>query len=57
MLAYLENDIELCRPSSLHICDGSDEENRQLIRLMVAQHILQPLTKYENWYTVLPHRK
>ena len=39
----------LCKPDSLHICDGSDEENRKLIGNMVASGQLTALTKYEDW--------
>ena len=49
VLAFLEHDVELCQPDKIHICDGSDEENQLLIDSLVAEGIIQPLPKYENW--------
>jgi phosphoenolpyruvate carboxykinase (GTP) len=48
VLAFLEQDVELCQPSKIHICDGSEEENRMMMDTLVADGIVQPLPKYEN---------
>ena len=50
VLTFLEHDVELCQPSFIHICDGSDEENRLMLDILIAEGIVQPLPKYENWY-------
>ena len=39
----------LCKPDSLHICDGSEEESRKIISNMELAGMLTKLTKYENW--------
>ncbi|XP_069676082.1 phosphoenolpyruvate carboxykinase [GTP] isoform X2 [Periplaneta americana] len=46
--AYVEENVSLCEPDSIHICDGSDAENSFLLRLMLQQGTIQPLPKYEN---------
>jgi len=45
---FVEQNVELCRPSQIHICDGSEAENDKLTRLMLAQGTLKPLPKYKN---------
>lgn len=32
---YVEEKIALCKPSALHICDGTEEENEFLIQHML----------------------
>lgn len=51
---YLEENVELCRPKRVHICDGSETENERLTRLMVSTGTLKPLTKYKNWWVWCP---
>uniref|UniRef100_T2KG11 Phosphoenolpyruvate carboxykinase [GTP] n=1 Tax=Blattella germanica TaxID=6973 RepID=T2KG11_BLAGE len=46
--AYVEENVSLCEPDSIHICDGSEAENTYLLRLMLQQGTIQPLPKYEN---------
>lgn len=50
VLAFLEHDVELCQPDKIHICDGSDEEFKELLQLLVDEKIAVPLPKMENWY-------
>lgn len=45
---YVEDNVKLCKPDKLHICDGSEEENQKLINLMVEQGTIKPLPKYDN---------
>lgn len=47
--AYVEENISLCEPDSIHICDGSEAENSILLRLMLRQGTIRPLPKYDNW--------
>lgn len=54
---FVESNVELCRPSYVHICDGSDAENSKLTRLMVAQGTLRPLPKYKNCWLALTNPK
>lgn len=46
---YVEENISLCEPNSVHICDGSEAENSLLLRLMLQQGTIKPLPKYDNW--------
>ena len=43
----------LCQPDSVHWCDGSDEENQQLISQCVNSGQFVPLKKRENSYWVV----
>lgn len=45
---YLEEAIRLCRPDDVYICDGSEAENAQLLKLLQNKGTIEPLTKYEN---------
>ena len=40
---WIENTKNLCNPSNIHLCDGSEEEYDQLIQLMVKTNSLHPL--------------
>lgn len=31
---FVEENIKLCQPDMIHICDGSEEENRSLLNLL-----------------------
>ncbi|CAG9864073.1 unnamed protein product [Phyllotreta striolata] len=46
--AYVQENIKLCNPDKVHICDGTESENRQLIDQMLQQGTIVPLPKYEN---------
>ncbi|XP_050297107.1 phosphoenolpyruvate carboxykinase [GTP]-like isoform X2 [Anthonomus grandis grandis] len=46
--AYVEENIDLCHPDRVHICDGSERENGYLIQLMQQQGTIMPLPKYQN---------
>lgn len=47
---FLETNMTLCQPESIHICDGSDEENLAILTQLEEQGMIKKLTKYENWY-------
>ncbi len=47
---FVEEKARVCQPKDIHVCDGSDEENKYLLDLMQKGGIIEPLTKYENWY-------
>ncbi|MBI4397235.1 MAG: phosphoenolpyruvate carboxykinase (GTP), partial [Elusimicrobia bacterium] len=34
---WIDQIVKLCRPLNVHLCDGSEEENRRLCRLLVEQ--------------------
>ncbi|CAG9820385.1 unnamed protein product [Phaedon cochleariae] len=45
---YVKENAKLCQPDNIHICDGSEEENDQLLELMRLQGTIIPLPKYDN---------
>lgn len=45
----MEHDVELCQPDTIHICDGSEEEFQEMIKILEDEKIVAPLTKMENW--------
>lgn len=47
---YVEENIKLCKPSTVHICDGSDKENELLLYILQRDGMIKPLPKLENWY-------
>lgn len=47
---YVEEKIALCKPSALHICDGTEEENEFLIQCMLRDGMIVKLNKHENCY-------
>ncbi len=46
---FVLKNVTLCKPDSVYLCDGSDEENKLMIDLMVERGMLEKLPKYENW--------
>lgn len=47
---YVLKNINLCKPDSVYLCDGSEQENQQLIDQMVKNGVIEKLDKYENCY-------
>jgi len=47
---YVEEKVKLCQPSNVHVCDGSDEENQQLLDSMEQAGVIRRLKKYKNCY-------
>lgn len=47
---FVEQHAKICQPDKIHICDGSDNENDSLIKLMLKDGMIEPLPKYENCY-------
>ncbi|XP_066558213.1 phosphoenolpyruvate carboxykinase, cytosolic [GTP] [Amia ocellicauda] len=45
---FIESSAALCQPDALHICDGSEEENRCILALLEEQGMIRKLPKYEN---------
>lgn len=46
--AFIEESVLLCQPETIHICDGSNREYMQLLRLLQTQGTIIALPKYEN---------
>ncbi|ELU15842.1 hypothetical protein CAPTEDRAFT_151312 [Capitella teleta] len=47
---YIAENVRLCRPKGVFICDGSDEEAEEITEKMVNRGLLTKLDKYENCY-------
>ncbi|XP_063002560.1 phosphoenolpyruvate carboxykinase, cytosolic [GTP] [Elgaria multicarinata webbii] len=45
---FIESNAKLCQPEAIHICDGSEEENKNILELMLEQGMIKKLGKYEN---------
>ena len=39
---------DICMPAKLYICDGSDEENESLLKMLHEEDVIKPLTAYKN---------
>ncbi|XP_003212171.2 phosphoenolpyruvate carboxykinase, cytosolic [GTP] [Meleagris gallopavo] len=50
---FIESNAKLCQPESIHICDGSEEENKKILDIMVEQGMIKKLSKYENCWLAL----
>ncbi|NWZ37341.1 PCKGC protein, partial [Brachypodius atriceps] len=50
---FIETNAKLCQPECIHICDGSEEENKKLLDVMVEQGMIKKLKKYENCWLAL----
>ncbi|XP_004636061.2 phosphoenolpyruvate carboxykinase, cytosolic [GTP] [Octodon degus] len=50
---FVENNVKLCQPDHIHICDGSEEENGRLLARMQEDGIIRKLKKYDNCWLAL----
>ncbi|NXS15695.1 PCKGC protein, partial [Mystacornis crossleyi] len=50
---FIETNAKLCQPECIHICDGSEEENKKILDIMVEQGMIKKLKKYENCWLAL----
>ncbi|XP_074101659.1 phosphoenolpyruvate carboxykinase [GTP] [Cotesia typhae] len=48
VLAYIDECTKLCKPDVIYICNGSDQENEMMLKLLQANGSIEPLAKYEN---------
>ncbi len=46
---YVEEKIKLCQPTNFHVCNGSEEENQELLDAMEQAGVIRRLRKYKNW--------
>ncbi|XP_044519775.1 phosphoenolpyruvate carboxykinase, cytosolic [GTP] [Gracilinanus agilis] len=54
---FVESNAQLCQPDKIHICDGSEEENKNIIDCMVEQGMIKKLKKYDNCWLALTDPK
>ncbi|XP_063281717.1 phosphoenolpyruvate carboxykinase, cytosolic [GTP] [Pelobates fuscus] len=45
---FIVINARICQPDDIHICDGSEEENKKVLHLMEETGMIKRLTKYEN---------
>ncbi|XP_042888915.1 phosphoenolpyruvate carboxykinase, cytosolic [GTP]-like [Penaeus japonicus] len=45
---FVEDGVRLCLPDTVHICDGSERELRDLLNVMQQAGMIEPLPKYTN---------
>ena len=46
---FINEQAKICQPDKIHICDGSEEENRAIIQQLLDDGRLVQLSKYDNW--------
>ena len=47
--AFIADNVRLCRPKGVYLCDGSEQEAEEITEKMVERGMLFKLDKYENW--------
>ncbi|XP_068119623.1 phosphoenolpyruvate carboxykinase, cytosolic [GTP]-like [Hyperolius riggenbachi] len=45
---FIVKNTRICQPDNIHICDGSEEENKKLLHQMEETGMIKRLPKYEN---------
>ncbi|KAG8513358.1 Phosphoenolpyruvate carboxykinase, cytosolic [GTP] [Galemys pyrenaicus] len=50
---FVEHNTRICQPDHIHICDGSERENQQLLGQMEEQGAVRRLRKYDNCWLAL----
>ena len=46
---FVEENVRICRPQKVYVCDGSVQENQALLERLQQDGRLVKLKKYENW--------
>ena len=46
---FVSEQVLMCQPDKVYVCDGSEEENRAIIQQLVDDGRLVQLPKYDNW--------
>jgi phosphoenolpyruvate carboxykinase (GTP) len=46
---FIDEKAKLCMPDRIHICDGSDEEYEDMLKLLQDNGSLKRLDKMKNW--------
>lgn len=50
--SFVEEFAALCDPKDIHVCDGSESENQELMEIMQENGMAKNLPKYENCWLV-----
>ena len=46
---FIDQQVKLCQPKDVHVCDGSEAENAALLKKLEDVGRIRKLKKYENW--------
>ena len=46
---FVRENAILCQPDQIHICDGSEAENKMNIEFLIKRGAAEPLSKHDNW--------
>lgn len=46
---YIQEQVKVCRPARVHVCNGSEAENQALLATLEKDGRIQKLKKYDNW--------
>lgn len=46
---FVNEQVKVCKPDKVYVCDGSEEENRAVIQQLLDDGRLVQLSKYDNW--------
>lgn len=46
---FVEDNAKICQPKDIYVCDGTIEENQNMIGHLVKEGRLKKLPKYDNW--------
>jgi len=46
---YIEECASLCCPKDIYICNGTDTEYMQMLKILQKSGTIESLPKYENW--------
>lgn len=53
LIDWIKDKIELCTPDRVHLCDGSEKENNELLKLMVESGQMQALNPQKKPHSFL----
>ncbi len=46
---YIDEQVKLCQPKEVYVCNGSDAENAALLKKLEEGKRIRKLEKYDNW--------
>jgi phosphoenolpyruvate carboxykinase (GTP) len=49
---FIDEKAKLCMPDRIHICDGSEEEYEDMLKLLQDNGSLKRLDKMKNWLVI-----
>lgn len=47
--SFVNEQVKVCQPDKVYVCDGSEEENHAVIQQLIDDGRLVQLSKYNNW--------